>query len=282
MSSIRSFLLEATELLRAAGVESPQRDAQLLMTKVLGCRVEDLYLRDDQNLLPDQNQEWSKLLIQRKNRKPMSQILGRKFFYESEFLVNEFVLSPRPESEAIVEKTLEWVREKNLQSGRILDLGTGSGCLIISLARVLGPSWDYVGLDKSAAALEVAKENAARLACPKIEWREEDLMLGPSRAETWDILISNPPYIPDSEKDALPPEVKNFEPEMALFGGEDGCSFYRKIFQDYYPTLSPQGLMMLETHNDEQRKQLQREWQARYGTRLEVLDCHLWVERKDF
>ena len=282
MSSIRAFILEATELLRAAGVESPQRDAQLLMTKVLECRVEDLYLRDEQTLSATQEREWTNLLLHRRNRKPMSQILGRKSFYESEFLVNEFVLSPRPESEALVEKTLEWVRQKNLQSGRILDLGTGSGCLVISLAKVLGSSWDYVGVDKSGAALEVVKENAARLSCPQIEWREEDLMLGPSRKETWDILISNPPYIPDSERDALPPEVKNYEPEMALFGGEDGCAFYRKIFRDYYPRLKPQGLMMLETHNDGQREQLQMEWQALYRTRLEVLDCHLWVERKDF
>jgi release factor glutamine methyltransferase len=280
MKNIQEDLKLAATALAEVGIDRSQSEARLLMSHVLGCRIEEVSLRDDQRLSEVQHVHWTRLLKERLSRKPMSQIVGERHFYESKFLVNENVLSPRPESESLLEKIFSWIEENNLSSGKILELGVGSGCLILSLQKKLGSRWKCVGLEKSSLALQVAQRNAERLGIKNVDWIESDLFTWENSTD-WTIILSNPPYIPQEDLKNLEPEVRDFEPLMALDGGVDGCHFYRKIFRDYYPKLQRNGLLILETYDEPQREILRKEWSRLWSAPLNTLDCHIWAERKE-
>ncbi|MEI7588563.1 MAG: peptide chain release factor N(5)-glutamine methyltransferase [Chitinophagia bacterium] len=190
--------------------------------------------------------EYSQALL---NDKPIQYILGKAWFMGVEYTVNEAVLIPRPETEELVEWVVDYANiiGKPLQ---VLDIGTGSGCIAIALKKALA-SCSVTGLDISAAALAVAKKNAAQLNA-NIEWIEQDILNNVILPTTYDVLVSNPPYIPMREKENMQEQVKNQEPAIALFvPNEDPLLFYRTIAQLAKKQLAPKGQLFFEIHYDQ-------------------------------
>lgn len=179
--------------------------------------------------------------------KPLAQVTGIAYFYNLRLRVNEHVLIPRPETEELVEWAIQWIRARDIRSPNILDIGTGSGCIALALAKEL-PEAKVWAVDCSEAALGVAQKNALELKLA-VTFSEEDV-LQPTfwqNKPKMDLIISNPPYIPPSEKSVMPNSVLNYEPEMALFTPEeDPMLFYRQIAQSGQHILNSNGGILVE------------------------------------
>lgn len=221
-------LLQATEkYLAARGMESPRRTAEILCGHLLGLKRIGLYVEYDR---PVSKQELDRLREQVRragDHEPVQYIVGETDFYDFTLAVAPGVLIPRPETEGLVELVLE--RLEPQQPRRLLDLGTGSGCIAIALARHLPPTTSITALDISPAAIALARRN---LSTHHLEQRVE-LVTGSvfklATGETWDVIVSNPPYISNMERDTLPRNVRDYEPEEALCDGSDGLAFYRLL-----------------------------------------------------
>ena len=199
------------------------RDARLLLANVLNITPEETILNPDLELSQPQLTKFNAMLTRLNALEPVSKILGQRWFWNDLFKVTADTLDPRPETELIIESVLKYFPDKTAPY-RILDLGTGTGCLIISLLK------EYVNatglaVDISEPALEVAKENAASLGVTSVEFQHTSWCQGITN--TFDIIVSNPPYINTSEQ--LPDAVKNYDPGLALFAGSDGLDAYREI-----------------------------------------------------
>lgn len=240
MSETRAdLMLAAAVALKKAGVDDPGRDARLLMRWASGLSGAALTAADQDICPEDQQQRFTLGLARRVAREPLSHITGRRAFWDREFRVTADVLDPRPETESLLAEALH-----RGPFARILDLGTGSGCLIVSLLaewpRAMG-----TGTDLSGRALDVAEQNAKihgvtpRLELIKTDW--VDGLTGP-----YDLIVSNPPYIRATEMAHLSPEVRDYEPEMALTPGGDGLDAYRVIATRSGRIMGPGGLLMLE------------------------------------
>ena len=183
------------------------------------------------------------MLVRRLNHEPLDKIIGKRGFYKYEFKVNSQVLSPRPDTEILVEKAISIIdRDKNIQ---VLDLGTGSGCIILSILKDC-PNVIATAVDISSKSLEIARQNALELGVDnRVEFIESswnDIQF----ASQYDIIVSNPPYIPTKEIDELDVEVKKYDPIHALDGGEDGLDCYRQIAEISYDLLKKDGYIFLE------------------------------------
>lgn len=232
--------------LAAAGVDSPRLEARILLGEVLGIDSRSI-LNSCPALTPDQQSRLDKMLCQRREHMPVDKIIGHRDFYKYTFLVNEDVLSPRPDTEILVE---EAVRLAALfPKVRILDLGTGSGCILLS---VLGENRQYsgIGVDISPAALDIAAKNASRLGVSgQVEFREGswfDDEFSASLPQDFDLIVSNPPYIPSSDIQGLEADVREYDPLSALDGGADGFDSYRKIALVAGSLLKKGGYILLE------------------------------------
>lgn len=199
----------------------------------------------DQPYSDDLHQKHSDAVQKLLNHQPVQQIIGHCFFYGHQFDINEHVLIPRPETEELVDLV---VRENNSGNFRVLDVGTGTGCIAISLASALHGS-DVYAWDISEQALSLARQNAAKNQV-KVHFRREDVLTYDGD-ENFDIIVSNPPYIPITEKGAMAKNVTHYEPEMALFvPDDDPLLFYRKIGGMGKKTLSPDGKLYFEVHEN--------------------------------
>ena len=239
---------QARKRLEAAGVEGPVIDARLLLEAGTGSSRIDI-LTDPHRMLTDaQLAALETLLVRREAREPVSHILGRKGFWKVELKVTADVLTPRPDTETIVDALLKSLPEE--QPMRILDLGTGSGAILLALLAER-PAWSGVGVDISPAALEVARENAALL---KLEDRAQLLHASWTEGQpdaAFDAVASNPPYIPTAHIDGLEPEVSVHEPRLALDGGADGLDAYRLLAPEVLRVLKPGGVFALEIGHDQ-------------------------------
>lgn len=188
------------------------------------------------------------LLARRRGREPMAQILGRREFWSLDFIVTGDTLTPRPDSETVIAAALAWLDRERMSAPRVLDLGTGTGCLLLALLHECAEATG-LGLDISAAAIAVAEENAARLGLAnraefrRADWND-DWMDG--RDAPFDLILANPPYIPAGEIDGLQPEVARYEPRVALDGGTDGLDAYRDLTGNMARWLRPGGAALLE------------------------------------
>lgn len=229
---------------RLSGVsETPRLDAELLAANRLGMSREDMILRLPDLALPDGLDE---LLERRLQHEPVAQIIGRREFWSLMLKVTRDVLVPRPDSETLIEAAIDHF-EHGGGPGRILDLGTGSGALLLA-ALDLWPQATGLGVDISSAALAVAQENAettglsARARFQPGNW-------GAGLAEQFDLILCNPPYICDDAM--LPPDVLRYEPAMALFGGQDGLDAYRVLARQIHDLLAPAGVALFEIGFDQ-------------------------------
>ncbi len=241
--SVREAVTEAVDQLAAARIAGPHREASMLIAKVLGDQPEILYREPEKLLSPSLEADFFRLVDRRARREPMSHIMGVREFWSLEFLVGPDVLDPRPDSETLVQAALDvGQRQGNFTS--ILDLGTGSGCLLLSILNHV-PEARGVGVDASEAAIRVAAENAARLGMShRASFMRGDWSLDLS--DQFDLVVSNPPYISEGEMPMLQPEVRLYEPHLALKGGSDGLACYRRIIEDLDRILKPGGHVIFE------------------------------------
>ena len=230
-----------TEYLGKRGVASPRLDAEVLLAHVLGVPRIQLYVQFDRPLEPGEVDSYRALVRRRGQREPVAHLVKRREFWSLELTVDRRALVPRPETELLVELCLGRMGE----TGRFADLGTGSGAIALALLHERA-GWRAVGIDCSSDALEVAGTNADELdLSDRVEWRRGDL-LAPLADEQVELIVSNPPYIPSGEIDALQPEVARYDPRGALDGGADGLDVIRRIAAEAPACLSAQGLLALE------------------------------------
>ena len=245
-------------VLGAAGVPEAELDARILLEYICHTNRNDLLVHGDREVSPEQEEAYLESIAKRSERIPLQHITGEQCFCGLDFKVNEHVLIPRQDTEVLVERVL-----KDLKPGmRILDMCTGSGCILISLLSLSkgcggqnadgSVSCSGVGVDISKDALEVAGENAKRLLGEnKSQFIESDLF---ARVDgTYDIIVSNPPYIPSDVIGTLMPEVKNHEPIQALDGTKNGLYFYQQIIEKSPAYLKAGGRLYFEIGHDQAR-----------------------------
>lgn len=239
----------SAEFLARKGVDSPRLQAELLLAHVLKLPRMKLYL-DFQRQLTSAEADHLRELVQRRGRRePLQHILGTTCFCGLEMAVNRHVLVPRPETELLAEAGWEFLRQLTPGGSGprpVLDFGTGSGCLAVTLA-VKCPDARVTAMDVSPAALAVAAQNAARHGVSdRIEFRESDGFAALPAGAKFDLIVSNPPYIPTLEIDTLQPEVRDFDPRAALDGGPDGLKLHRLLAGQATAFLAAGGRLMLE------------------------------------
>ena len=234
--------------LGAVGIDTPRLDAQLLLSHVLDCRREDLAREPERPLTSMEQSAFEDALARRERREPLPYITGVQEFYGRPFQVTPAVLIPRPETELLVELTL--AKLKDINHPRIVDVGTGSGCIAVSLAAEI-PHAEVWATDISPYALAVARSNAERLGVDDRVHLVQGDLLEPLATSTFHAIVSNPPYVAESELSGLQAEVRDYEPRWALSGkngasGESGTDLYPRIFAQAMPLLLPDGWVAVE------------------------------------
>ncbi len=220
---------QAVKRLSKAEVETPKLDAEILFMDALSLTKSDFALQKDRDLSDDEVANLEKLVAMREERMPVSRIIGKRGFWKYTFALNENTLDPRADSETLIEAV---IRDYDKDAAvRILDMGTGSGCLLLSLLGDLVNA-KGVGIDTSVGAVDMAKENAKangfgnRADFVPVDWRDGEVL---GNLGKFDVVVANPPYIPLADIKDLQPEVKDYDPMLALDGGEDGLFAYRQI-----------------------------------------------------
>ena len=251
--TIIKLLRWAAPYLESREIDSPRATGEILLAHALQCERIDLYLNYDQPLNDDELQTFKALIQRRIRREPVAYILGLKEFWSLDFEVTRDVLIPRPETECLVEAALAMLSGTTLsQSWRILDLGTGSGAVIIALASEQ-PRHRYYALELSIQAVRVAQRNARRHNLGEmIHFFAADWLsaLNPETS-AFDMIFSNPPYIPSSVLKGLQPEIRDYEPLTALDGNDDGLECYSRILSSAHRFLKPGGVILLEIGHDQ-------------------------------
>ncbi|MBI3609622.1 MAG: peptide chain release factor N(5)-glutamine methyltransferase [Nitrospirae bacterium] len=248
-ASLQDLLRTATLSLTDAGIADARREAEALIARVLRCTRLDLYRSDERRIDPQQQEAFADLIRCRAQREPLQHLLGAQEFWALEFYVTPDVLIPRPETELLIETVLERISEPATASITVVDLGTGSGCLAVVLAKLF-PFARIIATDRSRVALTIARLNAARHGVSgRIEFLEGDLfepVMPLGLNDRIDLVLSNPPYIPTGEIPTLQPEVRLHEPRIALDGGPDGLDYYRRILPQALDLLHAGGDFYLE------------------------------------
>jgi release factor glutamine methyltransferase len=235
------------------------RDAELLLLHHLGINRTQLFANPDRELTQEEDSSYWRSISRRATQEPVQYIIGQQEFYGLNFFVSPAVLIPRPETEHLVEAVLEILPRDGFF--QILDVGTGSGILAVTLALHL-PHAEFTAVDISAEALAVARRNAeAHEVSHRIKFIESDLLAAVDTGP-FDAVVSNPPYIPVSDRAALAPQVRDYEPATALFGGLEGLDLYRRLIPEADLSLKPNGLLALEIGYDQQAAltNLLRDW----------------------
>lgn len=233
--------LQAARDRLATASQNPRRDAEVLLAHVLGADQTALLTHPERVLTAAESAQYEEFLVRRTASEPMQYITGVQEFYGLPFAVSPHVLIPRPETELLVEAVLKRVNPQS--QARILDVGTGSGAIAVSLAYAL-PRAQVTAIDLSPAALEVARSNAeTHGVSERITWVQSDLLAAVTSLQ-FDVVVSNPPYIADRE--VLEPQVANYEPHTALYAGPTGLEAYVRLIPQARKVLKPNGWLLLE------------------------------------
>jgi len=239
--TIKKLLEWSQEYLKKAKIDEPRLESELLLAHALGYKRIDLYIKFDQQPAKDSLSKFKEYIIRRKEHEPSAYITGNKPFMSLDINVTKDVLIPRPETELLVETAIDIAREIN--EPMILDIGTGSGAIAVSLAKYI-PSAKVVATDLSEDSLKIAAENAKKHGvADKITFEKADLF--PSSGK-FNLIVSNPPYIRSEDIKLLAPEIKDHEPIAALDGGPDGLAYYRRILAGLRDHMTENGCLLLE------------------------------------
>jgi release factor glutamine methyltransferase len=248
--NIQSAVIEGTSVLKNKSIISAQLDTEILMAKALGKSREYIILNHDKVLNIENLEYFKKLVHERSTRKPIAYLLNKKFFWKSEFYVNKNTLIPRPDTEIIIEQILKVTKNKNYL--RILDIGIGSGCILLSILKER-KNYYGTGIDISKDSLEISKINAKKLLVEeRIKFYKSDV--DKFAQGKYDLVVSNPPYIKKNNLKYLECDVLKFEPKIALDGGLDGLSVIRKVIKKSSELLKKNGKFILEIGFDQKSK----------------------------
>ncbi|WP_343565448.1 peptide chain release factor N(5)-glutamine methyltransferase [Kiloniella sp. b19] len=249
--SIGEALQWGADRLVVAGLDGARLDARLLLAHALGKEQPYVMAYPEVLLESDQQQVFKDAINRRCDREPVSRIVGEREFWSLPFGISPHTLDPRPDSETLVEAVCDYLQERRLEAGmsgedsfRLLDLGTGSGCLLLALLHE-NPDATGLGVDISPPALAQAQENAMRLGLDE----RADFLIGSwcdSLAGDWDVILSNPPYIPDADRSWMERDVLDYDPHSALFAGDEGLDCYRILVPQAFERLKRGGLLAVE------------------------------------
>ena len=248
----RELYEEGRRILEQAGLPDAALDARFLLEEVCGTNLQTLLVFPEKKVTEEEVNQYRAFVQRRKDREPTAMILGEWDFMGLTFRLNKSTLIPEQDTEVLVETALEELKRRGPGEAplRILDLCTGSGCILLSLLHELRNAGG-LGTDLSGEALEAARENAVRLGLQeRAAFRQGDLW-EPVGDERFDLIVSNPPYVPTDVIPTLEPEVRCGEPYAALDGGEDGLVFYRRILKEAAGHLKPSGIIIVESGFDE-------------------------------
>lgn len=279
---LKSVLEGASARLAAAGIPSPRMNAELLLRFTLGCDRAYLYAHPERELTQEEQNRYDTALAERSRGVPAQYITGHQEFWGMDLIVTPAVLIPRPETEHVIETVLELIKtdasrrdlscqRRELTGGsgsaaeslkiRIADVGTGSGCIALALAKEL-PRAEIEAIDISRGALEIARANAARHQLEsRVHFREADLLSGQPEG-CFDFVVSNPPYVGSTEADEVQLEVRKFEPQNAVFAGETGIEIIERLIPQAWTALKSGGWLAMEVSGTiaEHAKELLQEW----------------------
>ena len=240
--TVGSLIKRATEILRERGSKTPRLDAELLLVHSLGLKSRvELYTNFERPLSEDEVENYRKLIVRRAKGEPVAYITGKKEFFGFEFFVERGVLIPRPETELLVEVVFEFL--KGREGLTVVDVGTGSGCIVLTLCKLTGGKERFIGIDISKKAIEVSEKNREKLGCSNVKFLRRDL-LSPIDFPV-DVVVSNPPYVSINDP-KLEREVLKFEPAGALFGGQTGLEVIGRLIKQSSEKLRKGGLLALE------------------------------------
>ena len=248
--NIQSALTEGLNILKNKSILSAKLDSEILMAKALGKKREYIILNNDK-IIKEQNLKYFKKLVhERATRKPIAYLLNKKSFWNSEFYVNKNTLIPRPDTEIILEQVLKFTKNKNYLN--ILDIGVGSGCILLSVLKER-KNFYGTGIDISRNSLDICKMNAKKLLLDRrVKFFKSDV--DKFAIGKYDLIVSNPPYIKTSDLKYLESDVIKFEPKLALDGGLDGLSVIRKVIKKSSELLKKNGKFILEIGFDQKNK----------------------------
>lgn len=244
--TIARVLEWTTTFFREKGLDSPRLDAELLIADALGIDRMRIYLDHHKPLLADELVAVRERVKRRGKHEPVAYITGQKGFWSLDLAVDRRVLVPRPDTERLVERALD--RLKGRVAPRVVDVGCGSGAIALALAHER-PDAEVIGVDRSPAALAVSRANAAALGLDRVQWQEGDLLAGIDGP--FDLVASNPPYIPSGDIAGLMPDIVLFEPHSALDGGPDGLDLVRRLIPEAADRLAPGGVLLVEIGHDQ-------------------------------
>ena len=248
--TINSLIKQGSEILKKQNIDSHQIDAELLLSKAVRKGRAFLLTNDENKVSPEETSNYLNFILKRKRHVPLSYITKRKEFWSLDFNVNHNVLIPRPETEIIVEQVVN--RFKGKDSLNILDIGTGSGCILLSILKELKNSYG-IGIDKSFRALNIAKKNSKKLnllhRTKFIHCDVDNFNFG-----NYDVIVSNPPYISSHKIRYLSEDVKNFEPRLALDGGRTGLEIINKVIIRAKKLLKIKGCLYIEIGDKQSQK----------------------------
>ena len=236
-----------TSYLADKGAESPRLDAEVLLASVRQCSRIELYTAFNEVADEATRAAYKSLVQRRAAGEPVAYLVGFREFYSRDFKVTPAVLIPRPETEFVVIAALDFVSDRGLSGSlRMADIGTGSGNVGITLAKE-NPSWNVVAIDIQPDALEIARQNVAHHAVDE----QMELRCGPYYAQEsetvlFDIVVSNPPYVTSNEYDDLPATVRDYEPKIALVGGDRGTEVIEQLIEESTPRVRPEGALVVE------------------------------------
>ncbi len=247
LPSIAGLLAKSAKYLKDKGSASPRLDAELLLAEVMSLSRIELYTNFEQPLTAAEVDRYRELIMRRGRSEPVAYILGRAYFRNLTLAVSRAVLIPRPETEHVVDAALFFLMERDWpEPPRVLDVGTGSGAIAISVAAGL-PGIGLTATDASGEALELAAGNARVTGvADRVTFVRSDLFEALEPVDTFDLIISNPPYVAEAEWADLPRDVSGYEPREALLGGADGLDFYRRLAVEAPRFLKPRGGLVLE------------------------------------
>ena len=249
MPTISQAITEGSRRLHASGIDQERLTAGLLLCHVMGIDRTRLLTRSEEQIDEAQYRAYLELVVRRGAGEPAQYLTGHQEFYGLDFIVTPDVLIPRPETEFLIERVMNLVEDSKQDSPLIVDVGTGSGCIAVTLAKQLHRA-RLIATDASPAALDIARTNAERHGVrDRIEFLEGNLFAPLAKRGlegAVDILASNPPYINEESSELLQREVRDWEPHEALFGGVDGLDFYRRLIAESPHYLKPGGYIVLE------------------------------------
>jgi release factor glutamine methyltransferase len=242
MKTVRELLKVSAQYLAEKGIAGPRLDAELLLAHALGMDRVKLYCSLEQPLHEKEISVFRELIRRRQSREPVAYLLGVKEFYGLEFQVSPAVLIPRPDTETLVECALDWLREH--PKALVCDVGTGSGAIAVALA-ANAPLCKVAATDSSREAIDVAVQNADKHRVnDQVEFFHCEFF--DDGEKPFDLIVSNPPYIPDADKETLEPEIIKYEPHQALFAGPTGLDAIESLIPKAQERLSPGGALMIE------------------------------------